>query len=449
MTRDRGSLLDRALRIFGDVRPGEGAGVLLLFFNIWFLLVAYYILKTVREPLILMGGGAELKAYAAAAQAALLIVYVPAYAWVASRLPRRKLILSVVLFFFGCVQVFCLAVRAGLPYVGFAFFIWVGIFSLTMIAQFWSYANDLYQQAAGKRLFPLIAIGSTAGAPLGAALAAALFRAEVGVYAMMQLAAVLLLVHLGLYGWIGRRLSGSEREVCRGESLERGGGFRLVFRSRYLLLMAAVIVVLNTVNTTGEFMLSEMVVNEAEARAAASSGFDTEAFIGGFYGTFFFGVNLATILIQAFLVSRMVKYLGMAGMLFALPIVAFGSYSLIALGASFVVLRWAKTAENSTDYSVMNTAQQMLWLPTSREEKYKAKQAIDTFFKRLGDLFSAGIVFVGTHWLALEVKGFGLVNVVLVLLWGALALALYREYREVAARHEAETGSSGGDAPTT
>ena len=80
-----GSWLDRSLRIFGDVRAGEGINILLMFMNIYFLLTAYYILKTVREPLILTSGGAELKSYAAAFQAVVLIAYVPLYGWLASK----------------------------------------------------------------------------------------------------------------------------------------------------------------------------------------------------------------------------------------------------------------------------------------------------------------------------------------------------------------------------
>ena len=98
-----------------------------------------------------------------------------------------------------------------------------------------------------------------------------------------------------------------------------------------------------------------------------------------------FWVNILTVILQALLVSRIVKYLGLAGALLALPIVALGSYSTVLAGATLVVLRLAKTVENATDYSIMNTARQMLWLPTSREEKYKAKQAADTFVVRVGD----------------------------------------------------------------
>jgi len=97
---------------------------------------------------------------------------------------------------------------------------------------------------------------------------------------------------------------------------------------------------------------------------------------------------------------------------------------------------WAKTAENATDYSVMNTGKQMLWLPTSRAEKYKAKQAVDTFFVRTGDLLSAGIVYAGTTWLALDVRGFAVTNVVLTLAWLAVAALLLREHRRVVARSQ-------------
>jgi len=114
--------------------------------------------------------------------------------------------------------------------------------------------------------------------------------------------------------------------------------------------------------------------------------------------------------------------------------VALGAYSTIALGASFAVVRWAKTAENATDYSVMNTGKQMLWLPTSRAEKYKAKQAVDTFFVRTGDLLSAAIVYAGTTWLAMDVRGFAFTNVVLTLAWIAVAVLLLREHRKVVAR---------------
>jgi AAA family ATP:ADP antiporter len=94
------------------------------------------------------------------------------------------------------------------------------------------------------------------------------------------------------------------------------------------------------------------------------------------------------------------------------------------------VVRWIKTAENATDYSIMNTARQLLWLPTTREEKYKAKQAIDTFFVRGGDVVSAAVVFVGTGILHLTVGQFAMGNIVLTLIWMGVALRILKPRTE-------------------
>ena len=117
-----------------------------------------------------------------------------------------------------------------------------------------------------------------------------------------------------------------------------------------------------------------------------------------------------------------------------LPLVSLSAYSLIGAGVGFGLVRWAKTAENATDYSVMNTGRQMLWLPTRREEKYKAKQALDTFFVRTGDMIAGGLVFVGTTWLSLGVRGFAWGNVALVAFWLVLAVMVVRENARLVAR---------------
>jgi AAA family ATP:ADP antiporter len=431
--------IDRALRVFGDVRAGEGATVLLMCLNVFLLLLAYYVLKTVREPLILMAGGAELKSYAAAAQALTLIAYVPLYGWVAQRLPRQRFLAAVVLFFVGCIQLFFLGSRAGMPHLGFVFFVWVGIFSLTMIAQFWSYANEIYTRPEGDRLFPLIAIGSTAGAPLGAAVAEWLFARGISPFLMMEVAAAILLVHLGLYRVVAGRMATGGRPAQ--EPIRAGNGFALVLTSPYLRLVALFLVLMNLVNTVGEFILGQAVVAHADAQLALSASFDKGAYIGTFYGSYFFWTNVAAILLQAFVVSRLVKRFGMGGALFALPIVALCAYGFAAAGAALMVLRSVKIAENSTDYSVMNTAKQMIWLPTSREEKYKAKQAIDTFFVRAGDMIAAGLVFLGTHVLHEGVAGFARSNILIVLLAIGVAVLMLREYRRLTS-----PGASGASA---
>jgi ATP:ADP antiporter, AAA family len=417
--------LDRFLALIADVRSGEGATVLLMSLNVFLLLVAYYVLKTVREPLILMAGGAQLKSYASAAQALTLVAYVPIYGWVASKLPRQRFLMVVVLFFIGCIQFFFIGSRIGVPHLGFIFFVWVGIFSLTMIAQFWSYANEIYARADGERLFPLIAVGSAAGAPLGAALAEWLFGLRLNPFLMMQIAAVLLLLHLGLYRLVGARVVGNS--AAASEPIKSGNGFTLVMRNHYLRLIALFLVLLNIVNTIGEYILGQAVVSTADAQVS-NPEFNKQAFIGGFYGRYFFWTNIVTIVVQTFIVSRIVKRLGMGGVLLALPIVAFAAYGMASLGAGLSVLLYVKIAENGTDYSVMNTGKQMLWLPTHREEKYKAKQAIDTFFVRTGDMLAAGVVYLGTNILSFSVPGFAYANIAFVLIAVGVAIILLREY---------------------
>jgi AAA family ATP:ADP antiporter len=431
------SPLDRLMGLFGDVRAGEALSAFLLLVNVFLILAGYYICKTVREPLILAGGGAQVKSYASAGMAVVLMGFIPLYSWFSSRVDRARLILAVSLFFAVNLELFWLGAHLGVPYLGVAFFIWVGIFNNAIVAQFWSYGNDLYSQEVGQRLFPVIGIGTTLGSLVGSLAAAWLFGSGMKAYTMLHITAIMLLASMCLY-WVVERREGRRRVSAHAVApLESGpNGFALLLTSPYLRLICVLLLLLNLVNTTGEYILAKAVTTEAAARAG-SPGFDEEAFIGAFYGGYLFWVNVVAALIQAFVVSRIVRYLGVAGAVLALPVVALGAYGLVVSGATFAAIRWAKTAENASDYSVMNTARQMLWLPTSREEKYKAKQAADTFVVRVGDVFSAGLVWLGTHQLALGMRGFATANLVLVALWIAVALMLLREHRRLSAQRAA------------
>src|ERR1700686_3940864 len=152
--------LERGLSVFSDVQGGEGLGALLLAGNVFCLLASYYLLKTVREALILSEGGAEVKSYASGVQAIMLLLIVPAYGALASRVNRIRLINGVMLFFVSNLMVFHELAARGV-HVGVAFFLWVGVFNLMVVAQFWAFANDLYTQERGQRLFPLIGIGGS------------------------------------------------------------------------------------------------------------------------------------------------------------------------------------------------------------------------------------------------------------------------------------------------
>lgn len=457
--------LDTALKLFADVRPGEGVLAVILMVTILMLMFSYYIIKTAREPLILASGSAELKSYAAAYMAMSLVVVLPAYNWLTNKLPTRRLLFVVTGFFLLCIQGFFFALQAGMD-IGVPFFIWVGIFSLSTIAMFWSFANEVYTRDQGERLFPIVGVGMTGGAFGGSYLASALFGGEVSPALVLQVAAGLLVLHALLYAVIlrfpqvhnalhdgeddalvdtpYRGEEPGEEPVVHEDPEKKSGlraaieGFELIARKPYLRLIAVLILLLNVVNTTGEYILSSYVLDLADTSLAelATPPADPDAwrggFIGEFYGDFFLWVNVAGVALQAFVASRLVKYFGIGGVLFALPIVAGATYFLAALGVGFVFFRWAKTSENATDYSVMNTARAMLWLPTTREEKYAGKQTIDTLVVRLGDVLSAGLVFAGTEWLRLSTQGFAWANVVIVGVWLGLAWLLLRSYKSLA-----------------
>lgn len=429
------STAERALSLFTDVRAGEGTGVLLLGLNVFILLGAYYLLKTVREALILSESGAEVKAYSSAAQALLFLLIVPAYCALASRVNRSRLILWVTLAFASNLLIFYTlgvrGVREGIP-----FFIWVGIFNMLIVAQFWAFANDLYSEPQGKRLFPVIMLGASLGAVAGGQAAGRLIG-PLGPYGLMLLAAALLIPCILLSVWIHRRaLSGSPSLTppLQAAPLAKTGALRLLASDRYLLLIAVLMLVLNTVNTTGEFLLGKFV--EQAAHAASSNLAAQERLIGQFYGNYSSLYSGLGMLLQMFAVSRIFKYLGLGGALFILPCVALASYSFILFLPLLAVVRWAKILENATDYSIQNTTRQALFLSTSREAKYKAKAAIDTFFVRAGDVVQAGIVMAGSA-AGFSAKGFAGINLFLTLLWLALAAGVVREHRR---RTEAEPG---------
>jgi AAA family ATP:ADP antiporter len=413
---------------------------------VFLILSSYYLMKTAREGLILAGGtlglaGDELKTYANGAMALLLVGIVPAYGLLANRVRRIRLIRVSYVVVIASLAVFFALGRAGVP-VGLPFFVWLGIVSVFLIAQFWSYANDLYTEEQGKRLFAIIAVGGSLGAMFGPRLANL-----ADTFGVMLIAAAVLVGALVLFTIIERLhhrgdASAPHVDDHADQPITGKGGFALVLRERYLLLIGLLLLVLNLVNTTGEYILSNaardhaaaIVPDTAHAELAGTAReeaitADRREVIKSFYADFFWWVNLVAFLVQAFLVSRVIKWIGVRRALFVMPAVAFGAYGLIAMVGGMALIRAAKIAENSTDYSLHNTVRQALFLPTSRAAKYKAKAAIDTFFVRAGDTLSAVLVGVGIHQLGLGARDFALVNLALITVWVAIAVGIARRHR--------------------
>jgi AAA family ATP:ADP antiporter len=420
--------LEATLGLVADVRPGEAGTALLLTANVFLLLTAYYLLKVAREPLILLGGGAEVKSYASVGQSILLVFVASAYGSLASRVGRMALIAWVSLFFVANLVVFWALGEHGVA-LGVPFFLWVGVFNVTTVAQFWSFAADLYSEEQGKRLFPIIGIGSSVGAVAGAWIADALL--SLGPFRLMLVASGLLLVCLALTYVTNHREGNRQHAEHAREAAPLVGpnGFSLILRDRYLLLFAGMIFVLNWVTKTGDYVLDRKLLAAAHD-VTLTHGLQASAYIGQFKARYFEWVNGLGVTLQLFAVSRIIKYLGLRTALVIMPLASLIGYGSALAEPVLGVLLAARIVESSLDYSLSNTTRQTLWLFTSRNAKYKAKQVIDTFVVRAGDVMSAALVWIGAR-VSMRPGGFIAANLVLSLAWLLLAVLLGRSYARI------------------
>ena len=449
------------LRLFTDVREGEEASALLMLLNVFLVLCAYYFVKPMREGWISVSpvpglSKVEVKAYSSFGQVLLLIPVVWAYSRLSMRWTRSALITRATLFCMSNMLIFW-AIQPGvfvenLPFTGIAFYLWVGMFGVFVVAQFWSFAADIYSNERGKRMLPMIAIGATAGAALGSEITGSLLDSGiVDVDALLLLAMVPLSMSIILTRIVDHRESQSQAESEAERSSQskdkddpsetideqsKQSGLSVVFSSKFLISVAVVTLLVNWVNTNGENLLFWVVQDFLQSEAQADGLTDPEALLlftregtTAFYADFYAIVNWVALILQAFFASRLLKYGGFAAILLILPVVALLSYSAMALIPLLWVVKTMKVAENATDYSLNNTARNVLWLPVRSDWVYKAKPTIDTLFARGGDGLAALTVMVGVQLMAMPTVAFFVLNVGLVILLLGFSLVVVRGHR--------------------
>ena len=439
------SLIVKLLSVFAVVHPSEVFSVLLLTLDGILLLASYYFLKVIREPLILAApGGPQTKSYATAFLAILLIGVFYGYRAIAQRVDRLRLITYTKLFCVGCLVLFCLLGHAGVK-IGIPFFLWVGCYSLTILAQFWAFANDIYTQEQGKRVFAIIGVGASIGALLGSLLAKPAVE-PLGYYNMMLVPAGVLLVNLLIVRLVNAHETKSEAQKKEAAKPPGGtGGMSMILESKYLMLIAAIILMVNLINTNGEFILDSTLEAVGEQRGLGAAEY--KVWLGKFKADYFFWANLVGVLLQLFVTSRVFKYLDVRGALYIYPLIVICGYTGMTLLPVLAVVKIVKITENANDYSIYNAAKQALWLPTSREQKYVAKQAIDTFVVRAGDLLSGAVVYVGSELLNFSTTKFTMFNVVLGVAFLLVVMRMGREHKKRTA--EAAAAASAEGRPTS
>ncbi len=424
-------LAGRVMSLSATIHSDEIGPTLKLALRIFLILFAYYLLKPVREAFILTDGSAELRSYSVALQALVLFIVIPLYSMLYKRVTGEKLYNRITFFFVVTLCGFWLAGVNGLA-ISVPFFIWLGIFSVTQVAQFWALVTDLHQPKSGKRLFAIIGFGGSLGAVLGSSFASELF-AFFGPYTLLLLAAVILLLSSFALRIKPRDSARVTRSTTAIDWHAMLGGLHLVLKLPYLRILAIFVVLLNCVNSLGEYILASMVVDHF---SDITSSDERGILIGEFYSDFFFWVNLTSLLLQFFIVSRIYRLIGVSGAIILLPLITTIGYALIAFFPIFAVVRIVKIIENSTDYSITATTRHALFLPVCTDSKYLGKTTIDTFFWRLGDLIQAGVVFMGTVLLKLDLGTFAVINIMLSLLWLWVGIKIGRYYKHYTQQSE-------------
>ncbi len=426
--------LYRLVRRLANVEPAELTALAWSFLYFFTLLCGYYIIRPMRDAMGIAGGVDKLQ-WLFTGTFLVMLAAVPLFGWVASRFPRRQFVPYVYYFFIANLVLFFLLFRLDLTdaWVARAFFIWASVYNLFVVSVFWSFLADLFTNAQARRLFGFVAAGGTAGALTGPALTAVL-AVPLGATNLLLVSAGFLAVSAvcvhRLVDWYrlqprkGNRVNTSTAERAMGGTIL--AGIRLVLGSPYLLGICLLMLLFTTLSTILYFHQAQIVrdtfANAAE-RTAAFAAIDLT-------------VNILTLTIQMFLTARLVKALGLGWTLALVPILLAAGFAALALAPVFAVLAVVQVIRRAGDYALTRPAREMLYVVLGREEKYKAKNFIDTVVYRGGDAVSAW-AYAGLRSLGLGLSAIAWIAVPLTLLWGWVSWRLGEQQGKIARQQNA------------
>jgi len=406
-----------------DVEAGEARALLWAFSYFFSLLCSYYILRPMRDEMGISGGVENLQWLFTGTFLAMLAM-VPLFGWLTSRYKRSTFLPTVYVFFITSLLLFYTLFSSDISvvWVARAFFIWVSVFNLFVVSVFWSFMADIFTNRQAQRLFGFIAAGGTAGALLGPAMTTMLVK-PLGPENMLLLSTALLgwaiLCIRRLTAWRSTQVdhaSDSEDSPERPLGGSLLAGIRLVLQSPYLLGIALLMLLFTTLATFLYFQQAQIIRDsfaDPAERTAVFAAID-------------FAVNLLTVLIQLFLTGRLVRWLGLPWTLAMIPLLLGLGFMALALSPVLAVLVVVQVIRRAGNYAIMRPSREMLYVVLGREEKYKAKNFIDTTVYRGGDAVSAWI-YTGLRSLGLGLSAIAWLAVPLAGLWALLAFRLGRE----------------------
>jgi len=408
-----------------NVEPQELKALSWSFVYFFALLCSYYILRPLRDEMGIAGGIKNLQWLFTGTFLAMLAV-VPLFGGITSHYPRKRFLPYVYYFFIGNILLFFVLFKSNITHAHVArvFFIWVSVFNLFVVSVFWSFMADIFRSTQAKRLFGFIAAGGTAGALTGPALTAAL--------AVPLGPTNLLLISAGLLGgavfcvkrlivWrensISRAAAAGDSSATEAEDQAMGGGilaaFHLVLKSPYLIGICLLMLMFTTLATFLYFQQAHII----QDRFADSADRTT------IFAVMDFTVNALTIIVQLFLTGRIVKHLGLGWTLALIPLLLGIGFLILGLTPILGTIIIVQIIRRAGNYAVMKPAREMLYVVLSKEEKYKAKNFIDTAIYRGGDVVSAW-AFAGLQGLGFTLSAIAFIAVPLSAIWALISFKL-------------------------
>lgn len=428
MNRIKSSIRSTLLKTV-QVEPGEGRALVWSFSYFFSLLCSYYIVRPMRDEMGILGGVENLQWLFTGTLLAMTAA-IPLFGWVSSRFPRRQFLPYVYLFFILTLLLFygLMSENVAPAYVARAFFIWASVFNLFVVSVFWSFMTDIFTNTQARRLFGFIAAGGTVGALTGPALTALLVQ-PIGTKNLLLVSALFLswaLVCIArLSKWSESNSITRETSPVIQREEEIGGGIwagvAMVVRSPYLMGICLLMLLFTTLATFLYFMQAQIIrdaFSDSAQRTAVFASID-------------FTVNALTLLLQLFLTSRLIKWFGLAVVLAIIPLLLAIGFSLLGIAPILAVLLVVQIIRRAGNYGVMRPAREMLYVVLSREEKYKAKNFIDTVVYRTGDAISAW-VYAGLRSIGMSLSGIAMIAVPLALIWAWVAFNLGRKQTRIA-----------------
>ncbi len=423
------SPLARLLKTVAKVEPHEVKAVMVSFVYFLALMFAYFVVRPVRDAMGTVYGVDHLQELFTGTFIVSFVV-APIYAFFASRIKLSKF-LPWVYGFIAVTMVVFFALFETVEQdqdrmIAAVFYVWVSTFNLLTISVFWSFMADTFSATQAKRLFGFIAAGGTVGTIAGPALGA-LFVKAVGTNTLMLISAAGFVLTALLVNVLEREkqklmvAAGAEGQKT---SLDRklGGnpfaGFAVLFRSRYLLMIALFILAMTTISTVIYFQLGQAISKAFESREARTQA----------YALIDLATNSITVLVQLLATGRLIQRFGVTAGLLLNPVIMVLAFLAVVISPVLMVLGTIQVVRRFAEYAVAKPSREMLFTVVDQESKYKAKNVIDTVVYRFGDVTSA---WLSAAILPFGITGLAIAGIVISAIWFPIAFALGRKYENV------------------